>query len=180
MARERSNFETYSMFYENIRQRQHRLLYQKEQELHAVEEGGNQSDMALTKIVGMCHGMIMEITALRAQLTGLEEENLGLKEKIRKEVWDEYESLVRNPFVTCVHLKGKLDVYRLNIEQQVFETISEVRREGVDNMIDLKKRFGSTKNNGDLKEHLSKVLQLRSRVTSFQHPLSMEITSSIL
>ncbi|NXU23819.1 CC162 protein, partial [Thalassarche chlororhynchos] len=156
MARERSNFETYSMFYKNILQQQHCLLYQKEQELHAVEEGGNQSDMALTQIVGLCHGMIMEITALRAQLADLEEENLGLKEKIRKEVRDEYESLVRNLFVTCVHLKGKLDVYRLSIEQRVFEIISEVRREGVDNMIDLKKRFGSTKNNGDLKEHLSK------------------------
>ncbi|XP_009892174.1 PREDICTED: coiled-coil domain-containing protein 162-like [Charadrius vociferus] len=156
MARERSNFETYSMFYENILQQQHRLLYQKEQELHAVEEGGNQSDMALTQILGLCHGMIMEITALRSQLTDLEEENLGLKEKIRKEVRDEYESLVRNLFVTCVHLKGKLDVYRLSIEQRVFEIISEVRREGVDNMIDLKEKFGSTKNNGDLKEHLSK------------------------
>uniref|UniRef100_A0A8C8BHK6 Coiled-coil domain-containing protein 162 n=1 Tax=Otus sunia TaxID=257818 RepID=A0A8C8BHK6_9STRI len=138
MARERSNFDTYSMFYENILQQQRRLLYQKEQ------------------IVGLCHGMIMEITALRAQLADLEEENLGLKEKIRKEVRDEYESLVRNLFVTCVHLKGNLDVYRLSIEQRVFEIISEVRREGVDNMIDLKKKFGSTKNNGDLKEHLSK------------------------
>ncbi|NXS48497.1 CC162 protein, partial [Balaeniceps rex] len=155
MARERSNFETYSMFYENILQQQHRLLYQKEQELHAVEEGGKQSDTALTQIVGMCHGMIMEITALRAQLADLEEENLGLKEKIRKEVRDEYESLVRNIFVTCVHLKGKLDVYRLSIEQRVFEIISEVRREGIDNIIDLKKKFGSTKN-VDLKEHLSK------------------------
>ncbi|XP_074720687.1 coiled-coil domain-containing protein 162-like [Strix uralensis] len=159
MARERSNFNTYSMFYENILQQQRHLLYQKEQELHAVEEGGNQGDMALTQIVGLCHGMIMEITALRAQLADLEEENLGLKEKIRKEVRVEYESLVRNLFVTCVHLKlqGNLDVYRLSIEQRVFEIISEVRREGVDNMIDLKKKFGSTKNNGDLKEHLSKV-----------------------
>ncbi|NXT88571.1 CC162 protein, partial [Anhinga rufa] len=155
MARERSNFETYSMFYENILQQQHRLLYQKEQELHAAE-GDKQNDMALTQIVGLCHGMIMEITALRAQLAGVEEENLVLREKIRKEVRDEYESLVRNLFVTCVHLKGKLDVYRLSIEQRVFEIISEVRREGVDNMIELKKKFGCTKNNDDLKEHLSK------------------------
>lgn len=49
--------------------------------------------------------MIMEISALRAQLADSQEENLSLKEKIRKEVRDEYESLVRNLFVTCVHLK---------------------------------------------------------------------------
>ncbi|NXL85400.1 CC162 protein, partial [Alectura lathami] len=155
MARERSNFETYSMFYENILQQLHHLLYQKEQELHAVKEGGNQSDSALMQIAGLSHGMIMEITALRAQLTDLEEENVGLKEEIRKEVRDEYESLVRNLFLTCVHLKGKLDVYRLSIEQRVLEIISEVRREGVDNMIDLKKKFGSPENNDHLKEHLS-------------------------
>ncbi|NXT76678.1 CC162 protein, partial [Zapornia atra] len=156
MARECSNFETYSMFYENILQQQHRLLCKKEQELHAVEEGGNQSDMALTQIAGPCHGMIMEITALRAQLAALEEENLGLTETIRREVRGEYEPLVWNLFVACDHLQGKLDVYRLSIEQQVFEIIAEVRREGVGNMIDLKKKFGSTKNNDDLQEHLSK------------------------
>ncbi|XP_063186981.1 coiled-coil domain-containing protein 162-like [Chroicocephalus ridibundus] len=49
-ARERSNFETCSMFYENILRQQHRLLYQKEQELRAVEGGGNQSDVALTQV----------------------------------------------------------------------------------------------------------------------------------
>ncbi|POI29020.1 hypothetical protein CIB84_007230, partial [Bambusicola thoracicus] len=156
MARERSNFETYSMFYENILQQLHRLLYQKEQELHAVEDGGNQNDISLTQIAGLSHEMIMEITALRAQLTALEDENAGLKEKIREEVRDEYESLVRNLFATCVHLKGKLDVYRLSIEQRVLEIISEVRREGVDNMIDLKKKFGSPETNDDLEEHLSK------------------------
>ncbi|XP_072713812.1 coiled-coil domain-containing protein 162-like [Ciconia boyciana] len=122
MARERSNFETYSMFYENIRRQQHRLLYPKEQELHAVEEGGNQSDMAL--------------------------------------------------------MQGKLDVYRLSIEQRVFEIISEVRREGVDNMIDLKKKFGSTKNNGDLKEHLSKeALQNKKECLNAEMMAEQEVTA---
>lgn len=50
-----------------------------------------------------------------------------------------------------------MDVYRLSIEQRVLGIISEVRREGVDSMIDLKKKFGSSENNGDLKEYLSKV-----------------------
>ncbi|XP_067402604.1 coiled-coil domain-containing protein 162-like [Emydura macquarii macquarii] len=162
MARERSNFETYSMFYENLLQQEHQLLYQKEQELHAVEEGGRQTDVNLSQIAELSHEMIMELTALRARLTNLEKENLYLKEKIRKEVQDEYEMLVRNLFVTCLHLKGKLDDYRFNMSQQVFEIISEVRKEGVDNMIDLKKKFGSTKNDDGLKEHLSKQEQLQA------------------
>uniref|UniRef100_U3IXZ0 Coiled-coil domain containing 162 n=1 Tax=Anas platyrhynchos platyrhynchos TaxID=8840 RepID=U3IXZ0_ANAPP len=151
MARERSNFETYSMFYENILQhwRLGSII------INATARGMSAST-EIYGIAGLSHGMIMEITALRAQVADLEEENLSLKEKIRKEVRDEYESLVQNLFVTCVHLKGKLDVYRLSIEQRVLEIISEVRREGVDNMIDLKKKFGSSENNGDLKEYLSK------------------------
>lgn len=80
MARERSNFETYSMFYENILQQQHRLLYQKEQvflpsslpasenlaartysqhifcalfqELYAVEEDGKQTEVTLSQVGG--------------------------------------------------------------------------------------------------------------------------------
>ncbi|KFP30160.1 Coiled-coil domain-containing protein 162, partial [Colius striatus] len=121
--------------------------------------------------------MIMEITAVRAQPADLEEENLGLKEKIRNEVQDEYESLVWNLFVTCVHMKGKLDVYRLSIEQRVFEIISEVRREGVDNMINLKKTSGSTKNKGDLKEHLSKeALQHRRECLNAKMMAEQEVT----
>ncbi|EOB03558.1 Coiled-coil domain-containing protein C6orf185, partial [Anas platyrhynchos] len=122
--------------------------------------------------------MIMEITALRAQVADLEEENLSLKEKIRKEVRDEYESLVQNLFVTCVHLKGKLDVYRLSIEQRVLEIISEVRREGVDNMIDLKKKFGSSENNGDLKEYLSKeAVQNKKECLNAKMMAEQEVTS---
>lgn len=60
MARERSNFETYSMFYENILQHLHHLLYQKEQELHAVEDGGNQNDTFLTQVGD--YGLLMAST----------------------------------------------------------------------------------------------------------------------
>ncbi|CAM4545860.1 unnamed protein product [Caretta caretta] len=58
-------------------------------------------------------------------------------------------------------VEGKLDDYRLNMSRQVFEIISEVRKEGVDNMIDLKKKFGSTKDDDGLKVHLSKQEQLQ-------------------
>ncbi|KFW09740.1 Coiled-coil domain-containing protein 162, partial [Eurypyga helias] len=122
--------------------------------------------------------MIMEITALSAQLADLEEENPGLKEKIRKEIRDEYESLLQNVFVTCVRVKGKLDVYRLSTEQCVFEIISQVRREGVDNMIELKKKFGSTKNNGDLKERLStkEALQNKKECLNAKMMAEQEVT----
>uniref|UniRef100_G1KF50 Uncharacterized protein n=1 Tax=Anolis carolinensis TaxID=28377 RepID=G1KF50_ANOCA len=141
MARERSNFENYSMFYENILHRQHQLLYKKEQVflILSLLMGGGVSEMN--------HDMIMEITALRAKTADLQEENHSLREKIRKEVQEDYEALVQSMFMTCVHLKGKVDEYRLSLSQRMFEIISEVRRDGVDKMIALKKKFGSTKDN---------------------------------
>uniref|UniRef100_A0A8C8S497 Coiled-coil domain-containing protein 162 n=1 Tax=Pelusios castaneus TaxID=367368 RepID=A0A8C8S497_9SAUR len=156
MARERSSFETYSMFYENLLQHEHQLLYQKEQV--------NRSQLGVEpcSIAELSHEMIMEITALRARLSSLENENLCLKERIRREVQDDYEMLVQNLFMTCLHLKGKLDDYRLKMSRQVFEIIGEVRKEGVDNIIHLKKKFGSTKNDDGLKEQLSKQGQLEA------------------
>lgn len=49
--------------------------------------------------------MIMEITALRARLTDLEEENLNLEKQIRKEVQEEYADLVKTLFMGCLHMK---------------------------------------------------------------------------
>ncbi|XP_066478825.1 coiled-coil domain-containing protein 162-like [Tiliqua scincoides] len=106
--------------------------------------------------------MIMEIAALRTRLADLQgEDQSSLREKIRKEVQEDYETLVQNIFMMCLQLKGKLDEYRLSMSRHMFEIISEVRREGVDKMIDLKKKFGSTKDNHALKQHLSQQGQLQ-------------------
>uniref|UniRef100_A0A8D0GF26 Coiled-coil domain-containing protein 162-like n=1 Tax=Sphenodon punctatus TaxID=8508 RepID=A0A8D0GF26_SPHPU len=170
MARERSNFETYSMFYENLLRQEHQLLYRKEQVFTSKQMPSKNF------IAELSHEIIMEITALRARLTDLGGENLNLKEKMRKEVQDNYEKLVQNLFVTCLHLKGKLDEYRLNMSRRVFEIISEVRKEGVDNMIHLKKKLGSTEADNGLKEHLAKV-RVVGLLVSFQEAIQNKTKS---
>ncbi|XP_055391214.1 coiled-coil domain-containing protein 162-like [Bubalus kerabau] len=137
MARERSNFESYSMCYEHILEHVRQKLCQKEQ------------------VAELSHNMIMEITALRARLTDLEEENLNLKKQIRKEVQEEYEALVQVLFVTCLHIKEKLDENQLNLIQKVCELIGEVRTEGIDNMKSLKK-WGSARPDEEMKENPAK------------------------
>ncbi|XP_054846477.1 coiled-coil domain-containing protein 162-like [Eublepharis macularius] len=161
MARERSNFETYSMFYENILQQQQQLLYQKEQEIHATEDKGGNAELGLSQVADLSHEMIMEIIALRARFADLQRDDYSFKQQIRTEVQEDYNALVQNLFVMCLQLKGKLDEYRLSISQHMFEIISEVRRDGVDKMIDLKKKFGSTKDNSGLKDHLAQQGQLQ-------------------
>ncbi|XP_064412378.1 coiled-coil domain-containing protein 162 [Latimeria chalumnae] len=162
MARERSNFETYSMFYEHVLRQEHQLLYQKEQEMKAMEDSQMHSEGPHGQIADLSHEMIVEITALRAKLSDLEEENQNLKEEIRKEVQNEYETLVRNLFMACFNLKSKLDEYRIDLNRQVYELINEVRKEGVENMIVLKKKIGSTKDDEALKGNLARLEQLQA------------------
>lgn len=156
MARERSNYEAYSMFYENLLQQEHQLLYQKEQEMLAVT-GGEQrrNENEIYETADITHDLIVEITALRAKLQDTEEEAMAATQVVRRQVQDEYEALVRTLFAACVSLKSKIDGYHINMNKQVTELISDVRKEGVDNMILLRKKYGSLKNESTLKDTLS-------------------------
>ncbi|RXM28684.1 Coiled-coil domain-containing protein 162 [Acipenser ruthenus] len=162
MARERSNFETYSMFYENILQQEHQLLYQKEQDLKTLEESKTQCEGLEGQTADLSHEMIVEITALRAKLSNLEEEKQSLREEVRKEVQHEYEELVRSMFVACYHLQVKLDEYHVRMNQDVSDLVTEVRREGVENIIKLKKKYGSTKDDEALKGTLARQEELQA------------------
>ncbi|XP_033090719.1 coiled-coil domain-containing protein 162 isoform X3 [Trachypithecus francoisi] len=128
MARERSNFETYSTCYENVLHHARQRLSQKEQELDAARRGQGPPEDSAGQVAELSHDMIMEITALRAQLTDLEEE--------------------------------KLDENQLNLIQKVCELIGEVRTEGIDNMKDLKKKWGSASPDEGMKENPAKQEQL--------------------
>ncbi|XP_017908577.1 PREDICTED: coiled-coil domain-containing protein 162 isoform X4 [Capra hircus] len=162
MARERSNFESYSMCYEHILEHVRQKLCQKEKELDIIRRGQSPPEDKAGQVAELSHNMIMEITALRARLTDLEEENLNLKKQIRKEVQEEYEALVRALFVTCLHIKEKLDENQLNLIQKVCELIGEVRTEGIDNMKSLKKKWGSARPDEEMKENPAKQEQLQA------------------
>ncbi|XP_031757880.1 uncharacterized protein LOC100496491 isoform X2 [Xenopus tropicalis] len=162
MARERSNFETYSMFYENLLHQEHQLLYQKEQEIAAIDANQRENEEKFGKTAEMSHELLLEVTALRAKLSDLEEESLSSRETIRKEIQEEHEALVRSLFAQCVYLKSKLEEYYINMKQHVSELISGVRKEGVDDIILLKKKYGFTKDYSSLANSLSKQNMLQS------------------
>ncbi|XP_029452705.1 uncharacterized protein LOC115088588 [Rhinatrema bivittatum] len=148
MARERSSFETYSLFYENVLQQEHRLLYQKERETQAAAGDQTQAAGSSSQTADLSHDMMMEITALRTRLSELEEEQLAVKENVKKDVQAEYEALVRTLFGTCVDLKHRLDEYQLNMHRQVCELISDVRKEGLESIAERKKAQGSGRGDG--------------------------------
>ncbi|XP_069582750.1 uncharacterized protein [Ranitomeya imitator] len=155
MAREQSNFESYSMFYENLLQQEQQNLYQKEQELLASKQEQNKTKTVYNENTDMSHELIIEITALRARLQDIEEEMMSSKETIKKQVQDEYEALIRTLFAASVSLKSRIDDYHISMNQQVTEIISDVRKEGVDDMISLKKKYYPGQNGSTLKDTLS-------------------------
>ncbi|XP_040584075.1 uncharacterized protein LOC101831404 isoform X2 [Mesocricetus auratus] len=157
MARERSNFETYSMCYEHVLQHAREKLSQREQEVDFLRRSQVPPEDCAGQVAELSHDLIMEITALRAQLTALEEESLNLKHQIRKEVQEEYRSLVQALFMTCLHIKEKLDENQFNLIQKVCELIGEVRAEGIANMKQLKKAWGSARPEEGTKESTAEV-----------------------
>ncbi|XP_056422256.1 uncharacterized protein LOC130362185 isoform X2 [Hyla sarda] len=171
MAREHSNFESYSMFYENLLQHEHQLLYQKEQELLANKDKKKKNEPDSNKNTDMSHELLIEITALRAKLQDVEEEIMTVKETIKKQVQDEYEALIRTLFATCVSLKSRIDGYHINMNKEVTEIISDVRKEGVDDMIRLKKKYCPGQNASALKNTMSlqeKLQDLRDENSQLQ------------
>ncbi|KAG9493346.1 hypothetical protein GDO78_001317 [Eleutherodactylus coqui] len=170
MAREQSNFESYSMFYENLLQQEHQMLYQKEQELLAKKEEQKKSEADLNENTDISHEFIIEITALRAKLQDVEEELITSKETLKKQMQDEYEALIRTLFAACVSLKARLDDYYIGMDRQVTEIISDVRKEGVDDMILLRKKCPG-RNGSALKNTLSvqeKLQDLRDENSQLQ------------
>ncbi|XP_073432247.1 uncharacterized protein [Dendrobates tinctorius] len=155
MAREQSNFESYSMFYENLLQQEQQNLYQKEQELLASKQEQSKTKTVYNENTDLSHELIIEITALRARLQDIEEEMMSSKETIKKQVQDEYEALIRTLFAACVSLKSRIDGYHISMNKQVTEIISDVRKEGVDDMIFLKKKYFPGQNGSTLKDTLS-------------------------
>lgn len=71
--------------------------------------------------------MIMEMMALRARIADLQGEAHGLRDKIRKEVQEDYEALVQNIFMICLQLKVGTEV-RLNWIQPMTWIILEITK----------------------------------------------------
>lgn len=57
------------------------------------------------QVAELSHGVTVEMTALRARLAGLEEENVNLEQQIREEVQEEYEGSIQASFAMYLHIK---------------------------------------------------------------------------
>ncbi|XP_044023592.1 uncharacterized protein si:ch73-242m19.1 isoform X2 [Siniperca chuatsi] len=168
MERERRSFLLYSQFYEQILQQETQLLYQREQDLKTLKD--SQTSNSHKEVAAVCRGMMLEISALQAQVAHLEEEKSILEEKLSLKFKERYDPLVRHLSSTCIQLTAKLDEHHRQMEQNVSEMVNRIRGEGVDRIIKLKKKYGCTKDNDGLtqlkKEEVHELNLENSRLTA--------------
>uniref|UniRef100_A0A3Q3EGF0 Uncharacterized protein n=1 Tax=Labrus bergylta TaxID=56723 RepID=A0A3Q3EGF0_9LABR len=149
MERERRSFLLHSQFYEQILRRETQLLYHTEQDLKHLQT--SQTSSSQKEVSDECRGLMLEVSALQAQVAHLEERKRAQEERLSLKFRERYAPLVRHLCSTCIQLQGRLDEQRLQVKLDVSEMVSRIRGEGVDRMIKLKKKYGCTKDNDGLK-----------------------------
>ncbi|XP_063079958.1 uncharacterized protein si:ch73-242m19.1 [Engraulis encrasicolus] len=154
IGRERSNFLFYSQFYEHLLQLETQLLHQREQDVKNLEENQILSNDPLNKVTGVCRGLMVEVTALRCRLVHLEEEHRGLRQQLTLQHRQHYDTLVRQLLTTCLQLKSRLDGYHQKMEEDVLQMVGRVRREGVDKITKLQKKYDSSRDPKELADTL--------------------------
>ncbi|XP_064633719.1 uncharacterized protein LOC135491668 [Lineus longissimus] len=171
MERERHNYESYAMYYENLLRSQHQLLYQKEQEVKQVRDQLNTSRND-TMVDVQClladqsHELLLEITALRAKIAEMREISLTQERDIRERVKEEYDDLIRNLFSSAFELKSRFDEFRHELHDDCFDKISEARREAIEAMTRLKQKSGGSDKDDEV---TARLLSMSEQIRETKH-----------
>nr|KAG5699494.1 hypothetical protein BaRGS_020053 [Batillaria attramentaria] len=166
MARERQNYESYTMYYENLLRTHHQLLYQSEQEVKQLKDQLREAQQATVvevqcQMAARAHDLIMEITALRAKILEMREQSMTHEQDIRERVKKEFKDVIQNMFSAHFQLRTRFDEFRGDLRDDVFAKINETRGEAVAAMSKLAEKFGGSPDD-DLRVNLSRAEQLRA------------------
>ncbi|XP_075266403.1 coiled-coil domain-containing protein 162-like isoform X2 [Convolutriloba macropyga] len=134
MERERQNFETYSMFYENLLKQKTRMLFKAEQEQKQLIESmkdfhRNAAVDSQCRLAEECYSLLMEVTALRCQLAEKDSEIAATEKSTRHAVRNEFMEIVHDLFKTSYTNRVEVSQYQL----QFFNDASDlIQRTGDD------------------------------------------------
>lgn len=177
MTRERHNYESYSMYYENLLRVHHQLLYQREQEVKQLRGQLNsaQRDIMVevqTELAVHVYDLIMEVTALRAKVHEMREMSLTQEGDITDRVRKQYEGVVHSLFDSTAKLKLRLDEFRNEIHEDVNNEINNTRKEALKEMDEVRNRTEQEAEDELMKRYLAKSDDLRS-LQHNNHQLNM-------
>ncbi|XP_071809867.1 uncharacterized protein [Asterias amurensis] len=139
MTRERSNYENYSMFYENLLRQHHQLLYQREQEIQHLKKACKDATASALvdvqcQLADRSHELILEITALRAKIAEMRGMSLTQERDIRERLKEGYDSLVQKLFEGAFAMKLNFDEFGVRLYDEAFGIVGEVRQEAMEAM----------------------------------------------
>ncbi|XP_078341998.1 uncharacterized protein LOC111108050 isoform X2 [Crassostrea virginica] len=163
MTRERYNFDSYTMYYENLLRVHHTLLYTKEQEVKHLQDA-LKSVQHDTMVDVQCllgthvHDLLQEVTALRAKIHEMRESSMSMEQDCRERVKEEYRDLIKNLLEASGVVKNKLDEFRNELFDDVCEKMEETRREALREMDEAKEKKGD---DDLLQRYLAKSEKLR-------------------
>ncbi|ELT87775.1 hypothetical protein CAPTEDRAFT_135567 [Capitella teleta] len=146
MRREKHNYESYSMYYENILRVHHQLLYHREQVYiyYIISSIANSYSDNLQEIKTLNSALLMEVTALRAKISEMREMSLTQERDLRERVKEEYDGLVQNLFSTCFDIKKKFDEFKEDMHNDIVDEVEESKNEAKRLMRQAKYRTGAT------------------------------------
>ncbi|VUZ41511.1 unnamed protein product, partial [Hymenolepis diminuta] len=148
MRMQREAYENYAMYYENLLKNQHLLLYSREREVSYLREQMKQMELeedinVQFRMSEQAHNLLLEVTALRAKLSEINDQQSRLDAKIRDQVRREFSSAMRNLFALSFEQKARIDEYRNNLHIITLKRISEVRSETATEMERIKEKSGA-------------------------------------
>ncbi|KAL8592207.1 hypothetical protein ACOMHN_030882 [Nucella lapillus] len=165
MAREKQNYESYTMYYENMLKCHHQLLYKSEQEVKHLHDELKQAKVATMvevqwEMATRAYDLIMETTALRAKILEMREQAMTAEQDVRESVKKEFKEVIQSMFGANTQLRSRFDEFREYLYDDVSEKIAETRSIAVAAMSRLSEKYGSAQDD-NLRVNLARAEQLR-------------------
>ena len=154
MCREKQAFESYATFYENLLRQQHQSIYMKEQEVKhlndVIEQNAGLSSVEVdSRLADKSHHLLSEVTALRARVSEMSQYIVEQDQEIREQLQREYNDLVIELFNNSFEMKNRFEQFRSSLYDDVFESLSEVRKIAVAKMKKVRQKYGLQQINED-------------------------------
>ena len=129
--REKMNFLSCSMFYENLLRQQNNVLYTKERHMKQLEDTIEQLESKTSveidcALAERSYELLIEITALRSKIADLEKWNNESEMKLDEKYRQSYNDMVLDLFQNAFGMKMRFENFRMKLHDDVMDFVQEV------------------------------------------------------
>ncbi|XP_066913096.1 uncharacterized protein [Clytia hemisphaerica] len=164
--REKMNFLSCSMFYENLLRQQNNALYTKERHIKRLEDTIEQLESKTSveidcALAERSYELLIEITALRSKIADLEKWNNESEMKLDERYRQSYNDMVLDLFQNAFGMKMRFENFRLKLHDDVMDFVQEVRKISVDKLQKVRNKHGYQPSNDNMSARLIQAEKIR-------------------